>query len=48
MIVAHVAGFPLEETVLSLAPAGAAVVTGFAVVLAHVRRRVRRLRSRES
>ena len=32
MTLAHVMGIPVEETALSLAPAGAAIVTG-AVVL---------------
>jgi hypothetical protein len=36
MTVAHVLGLPIEETALSLAPAGAAIVTG-ALVVARVR-----------
>ena len=47
MIVGHIAGLPIEESVLQLAPAGAAVVSGFIVVagkhLARLRRRFRRL-----
>ena len=47
MITAHVAGLPLEETVVQLAPAAVAVMTGFAVVgarhLATLRRRLREL-----
>ena len=47
MIVAHVMGLPIEESVLQLAPAGVAVMTAFAVVggtqLARFRRRLRQL-----
>jgi hypothetical protein len=32
MTLAHVMGIPVEESALSLAPAGAAVLTGAAVV----------------
>jgi hypothetical protein len=32
MIFAHVMGVPIEESALALAPAGAAIVTGIAVV----------------
>jgi hypothetical protein len=32
MILAHVVGVPIEEAALALAPAGAAVVTGAAVI----------------
>jgi hypothetical protein len=32
MIFAHVIGIPVEESALALAPAGAAIVTGLAVV----------------
>ena len=49
MIVAHVAGLPLEETVVQLVPAAVAVMTGFAVVgarhLTTFRRRLRGLRT---
>jgi hypothetical protein len=46
VIVGHVAGFPVEETVLLFAPAGAAILTavGFAAQtkLRSLRRRLRR------
>jgi hypothetical protein len=32
MIVAHLMGLPVEESLLGLAPAGAAIVTGVVVV----------------
>ena len=32
MIVGHVGGLPLEESVLALAPVGAAIVSGAAVI----------------
>jgi hypothetical protein len=32
MTFGHVMGIPVEESALSLAPAGAAIVTGFAVI----------------
>lgn len=32
MTFAHIIGLPLEESALALAPAGAAIVTGVAVV----------------
>ena len=32
MILGHVGGLPLEESALGLAPAGAAIVTGAAIV----------------
>jgi hypothetical protein len=45
MIVAHVMGIPVEESVLQLAPAGAAMVTAVAFAgrasLARLRRRFR-------
>lgn len=45
MIVGHVMGLPVEESVLQLAPAGAAVVTALAVAgrvqLDRLRRRLR-------
>jgi hypothetical protein len=40
MILAHVMGIPVEESVLQLAPAGAAIVT---VVVAVMRPRISRL-----
>jgi hypothetical protein len=46
-MLAHVMGMPVEETVLQLAPAGAATVTLVATAsLATVRRLLNRLRSR--
>lgn len=43
MIVAHITGIPVEETVLQLAPAGAAIVTAVAIAgqmsLDRIRRR---------
>jgi hypothetical protein len=46
MTFAHVLGFPVEESALALAPAGAAIVTGAMVIarakLAEVVRRLRR------
>jgi len=41
VIVAHIMGIPIEESVLQLAPAGAAIVTAFALA---VRTRLDRLR----
>ena len=45
MIVAHVMGMPVEESVLQLAPAGAAMVTAVAIAgrasLGRLRRRLR-------
>jgi hypothetical protein len=50
VIVGHVLGMPVEEGVLQLVPAGAAVVTAATiagrVTFARLRRRHRRLRSR--
>ena len=43
MIVAHISGAPIEESVLQLAPAGAAMVTAVAIVARVRLRRVRRL-----
>jgi hypothetical protein len=47
VILAHVMGLPIEESVLQLAPVGAAVISAFAVVggtqLARFRRRLRQL-----
>jgi hypothetical protein len=43
VILAHVLGLPVEESVLGLAPAGAALVTAVAVVF---RTTVDRLRTR--
>jgi hypothetical protein len=42
MIVAHVNGIPLEETVLQLAPAAAAMVTAAAIALRATLGRIRR------
>jgi hypothetical protein len=45
VIVAHVMGIPIEESVLQLAPAGAAMVTAVAIAgratLGRLRRRLR-------
>ena len=45
MILAHIAGIPVEESVLQLAPAGAAMATVVAIVgrssLSRLRRRLR-------
>jgi hypothetical protein len=41
MTVGHIMGMPVEESVLELAPAGAAIVTGLVFA---VRERLRRLR----
>jgi hypothetical protein len=43
VIVAHITGIPVEESVLQLAPAGAAIVTALAVA---GRTRIERLRRR--
>ena len=44
MIVAHVTGVPVEETILQFAPAGAALVTAFAIAArASLARLLRRL-----
>ena len=49
MIVGHVMGLPVEESVLQLAPAGAAVLTALAVAarvqLGRLRGKVRRRRA---
>jgi len=46
VIVGHIMGLPIEESVLQLAPAGAAIATAVAVAgrmgLGSVRRRLRR------
>jgi hypothetical protein len=51
VIVAHIMGIPLEENVLQLAPAGAAMVTAVAIAgrtrLGRLRRRLRRRSRRE-
>jgi hypothetical protein len=51
VIVAHIMGIPLEESVLQLASAGAAMVTAVAIAgrtrLAQLRRRLRRRSHRE-
>jgi len=45
MTLAHIAGIPVEESVLQLAPAGAAIVTAVAIAgrtgLGRLRRRLR-------
>jgi len=46
MIVAHIAGVPVEETLLALAPVGVAGVGVWFAQLAHRARRVR-IRSRQ-
>jgi hypothetical protein len=43
VIVGHVAGFPVEETVLQFAPAGAAILTAVGIV---AQTKLRRLRAR--
>ncbi len=49
MIVAHVMGLPIEESVLQLAPAGAAMATAVAIAgRASLGRLRRRLRDRSS
>jgi hypothetical protein len=42
MILAHVAGIPVEESVLQLAPAGAAILAAIAIASRASLRRVRR------
>jgi hypothetical protein len=44
MIVAHIMGIPVEESVLQLVPAGAAVVTAVWIAGRTSLRRLRRLR----
>jgi hypothetical protein len=48
MMLAHVMGIPVEESVVQLAPAGAAILTAAAIAgrlgLAGLRRRVRQTR----
>jgi hypothetical protein len=46
VIVAHIMGIPIEESILSLAPAGAAIATAFAIAARTSIGRVRRV-SRE-
>jgi hypothetical protein len=48
MIVAHVMGLPVEEGVLQLVPAGAAIVTAAALAGRTTLRRLRRWARRES
>jgi len=51
VIVAHVSGIPVEETVLQLAPAGAAVLSTLLLSARHALRRLRppsRLSSEEN
>jgi hypothetical protein len=51
MMLAHVVGIPIEESVLQLAPAGAAMVTAVAIAgragLGRLRRRLRHPVARE-
>jgi hypothetical protein len=46
MMLAHIMGIPVEESVLQLAPAGAAIVTALAIAgrtsVGRLRRRLRR------
>jgi hypothetical protein len=42
VIVAHVMGIPIEESVLQLAPASAAIVTTFAIAIRTTLGRLRR------
>jgi hypothetical protein len=46
MMLAHIMGIPVEESVLPLAPAGAAIVTALAIAgrtsVGRLRRRLRR------
>jgi uncharacterized membrane protein AbrB (regulator of aidB expression) len=50
-MLAHVLGIPVEESILQLAPAGAAIVTAVAIAgqasLARLRRRLRHRSTRE-
>jgi hypothetical protein len=52
MIVAHIAGLPIEESVLQFAPAGAAMMTAIAIAgragLGRLRRRLRHQPSRRA
>jgi hypothetical protein len=48
VIVAHIMGIPVEESVLQLVPAGAAIVTGCAIAGRAMLGRLRRLARRES
>jgi hypothetical protein len=48
VIVAHVLGIPVEESVLQLAPAGAAIVTAFAIAVRTTLDRLRRTGHRGS
>ena len=43
MILAHIAGVPVEETLLSLAPVG---IAGFGIWFAQLAQRARRIRPR--
>jgi hypothetical protein len=46
VIVAHIMGMPVEESVLQLAPAGAATVTAVAIAARLTLHRLRNLRAR--
>ena len=48
MIVAHVMGIPIEESVLQLLPAGAAIVTAVAIAGRATLDRLRRWARREA
>jgi hypothetical protein len=48
VIVAHVLGLPVEESVLQLAPAGAAIVTALAIAARTTLDRLRRTGERGS
>ena len=41
-MIGHIAGIPIEESILQLAPAGAAAMTAFAIGWRAVLRRLRR------
>jgi hypothetical protein len=47
MIVAHIFGIPVEESVLQLAPAGVAIATAFAIAVRTTLDRLRRSVRRE-
>jgi hypothetical protein len=42
VIVGHIMGIPVEESVLQLAPAGVVTVTAFAIAGRHLMNRLRR------
>jgi hypothetical protein len=47
MILAHIMGIPIEENVLQLAPAGAAIATAFTIAVRTTLDRLRRSVRRE-